>query len=62
MPEGVKEMIARRLARLDETADQVLTVASVVGREFRLEVLEALIDAPAERAHLGAGGRRSRPG
>src|SRR5690349_1740988 len=39
VPEGVKEMIARRLAHLDETAAQVLTVASVIGREFRLEVL-----------------------
>ena len=49
VPEGVKEMIARRLARLDDTANQVLTVASVVGREFRLEVLEALLDEPADR-------------
>jgi len=49
VPEGVKEMIARRLARLDETANQVLTVASVIGREFRLEVLEELLDEPAER-------------
>ena len=42
-------MIDTRLARLGETAQQVLTVASVVGREFRLELLEALIDEPVER-------------
>ena len=49
VPEGVKELIGTRLARLSETANHVLTVASVVGREFRLEVLEALIDEPVER-------------
>ncbi|MDA0178708.1 protein kinase [Solirubrobacter phytolaccae] len=61
VPEGVKTMIARRLARLDELTARVVTVASVVGREFRLEVLEALIDEPVERlisaleAAIGAG-------
>ncbi len=33
---------------LDETANQVLTLAAVVGREFRLEILEELLDEPAE--------------
>ena len=45
-----------RLARLSDTARQVLTVASVVGREFRLELLEELIDEPVERHHRRAGG------
>ena len=66
VPEGVKEMIARRLARLDETANQVLAIAAVVGRDFRLEVLEALIDRrrvstrveEAVRRRAGARGRR----
>jgi tetratricopeptide (TPR) repeat protein len=49
VPEGVKAMIARRLARLDELTVQVVTAASVVGREFRLEVLEALIPQPTDR-------------
>jgi predicted ATPase len=49
VPEGVKELIGRRLARLSETARLVLTVASVVGPEFRLELLEVLLDEPAER-------------
>jgi tetratricopeptide (TPR) repeat protein len=49
VPEGVKALIADRLSRLSPTAEQVLAVASVVGREFRLEVLEALIDEPVER-------------
>ncbi len=49
VPEGVKELIGTRLARLGETANQVLTVASVIGRDFPLEVLEVLIDEPEER-------------
>ena len=40
---------ARASRSLGETANQVLSVAAVVGREFRLEVLEALIDEPDER-------------
>src|SRR4051794_14061858 len=49
VPEGIRELIGTRLSRLGESAAQVLTPASVVGREFRLEVLEALIDEPVER-------------
>ncbi len=49
VPEGVKELIGTRLARLGEKAAAVLTPAAVVGREFRLELLEALLDEPVER-------------
>jgi hypothetical protein len=49
VPEGVQALVADRLGRLSPTTEQVLAVASVVGREFRLEVLEALIDEPVER-------------
>src|SRR4051794_10930685 len=49
VPEGVKELIGTRLARLGEKASAVLTPAAVVGREFRLELLEALLDEPVER-------------
>ena len=49
VPAGVKELVEARLARLSDTAQQVLTVAAVVGREFRLEVLEELLDEPVER-------------
>jgi DNA-binding SARP family transcriptional activator/tetratricopeptide (TPR) repeat protein len=42
--ERVTAVIARRLARLSETTQQVLAVASVVGTEFRLSLLVALID------------------
>ena len=42
VPEGVKEMISRRLGQLSETTNHVLSVASVVGRQFDLQLLEEL--------------------
>jgi hypothetical protein len=44
VPEGVKEMISRRLHQLSESCNQVLSVASVVGRQFELPLLEKLVD------------------
>ena len=40
IPTGVKEVIARRLSRLSEQCESILTIASVIGREFDLEALE----------------------
>jgi eukaryotic-like serine/threonine-protein kinase len=40
IPEGLRDVIGKRLSRLSAGANQVLTVASVVGREFRLDVLQ----------------------
>ena len=42
LPEGVREVIGRRLATLSERTSQVLTTAAVIGREFRIELLEAV--------------------
>ncbi len=42
IPETVKEVIGRRLQRLSGDCRGILAVASVVGREFPLDVLEAL--------------------
>jgi tetratricopeptide (TPR) repeat protein len=44
IPEGVREVIGRRLDRLSERCNETLTIASVVGREFAFEQLEQLID------------------
>ena len=41
-PEGVREVILRRLAGLAEPAQQALRVAAAIGREFDLAVLERL--------------------
>jgi tetratricopeptide (TPR) repeat protein len=39
IPEGVREVIGRRLDRLSERCNNVLTVASVIGREFSFQQL-----------------------
>ena len=44
IPEGVREVIGRRLDRLSERCNQVLTVASVIGREFTLQQLAKLVE------------------
>jgi DNA-binding SARP family transcriptional activator len=48
VPEGVRAVIARRVARLPERAGQVLSVAALIGRDFEYELLERVADVPAE--------------
>jgi DNA-binding SARP family transcriptional activator len=48
IPEGVKEVIGRRLTRLSEVANVALRTGSVMGRTFRLDVLEAVTDASTD--------------
>jgi predicted Ser/Thr protein kinase/tetratricopeptide (TPR) repeat protein len=49
LPEGVKEVIGRRLSRTSEHCNRVLTLAAVIGREFDVAVLEALGDFPDDQ-------------
>src|SRR4030095_4384744 len=49
LPDGVKEVIGQRLSRLSEECNRVLSLAAVIGREFDIEVLEALGDVPEDR-------------
>jgi DNA-binding SARP family transcriptional activator/tetratricopeptide (TPR) repeat protein len=44
VPEGVREVIGRRLSRLSDDANQVLRLGSVQGRELRLDVLQRIAD------------------
>jgi predicted ATPase len=44
IPEGVREVIGRRLNRLFERCVQMLTMASVIGREFSFGELAPLTD------------------
>ncbi|MBV8986463.1 MAG: AAA family ATPase [Acidimicrobiia bacterium] len=44
IPEGVRDLIGRRLSSLDDRTNRVLAVAAVVGVEFELAVLELLGD------------------
>ena len=63
VPDGVREVVRRRLSRLSDATNRTLTVAAVIGREFSLDILEhieglgdrlALLDAidPAVQARL----------
>jgi predicted ATPase len=42
IPEGVRDVVGRRLSRLSEDANRVLATASVVGLEFEPAVVEAV--------------------
>ena len=44
LPEGMKEVIGRRLSRTSERCNRTLTLAAVLGREFDVSVLNALGD------------------
>jgi class 3 adenylate cyclase/tetratricopeptide (TPR) repeat protein len=44
LPESVREVIERRVARLGDQALEVLTQAAVIGRVFDLELLESVLD------------------
>jgi len=49
IPESVKDLLLRRLRRLDDDAKRLLTYAAVSGREFDLDVLEPVAGMPADR-------------
>jgi DNA-binding CsgD family transcriptional regulator len=50
IPEGIRQVIGRRLNRLSPPCNRALTVASVFGREFALEELRLLLpDAGEDR-------------
>ena len=40
IPEGVREVVGRRLEHLTDACNEMLTLASIVGREFDLDTLE----------------------
>jgi len=42
VPEDVRDVIGRRLARMSENTHRVLTAAAVLGREFEFEVLSSM--------------------
>jgi tetratricopeptide (TPR) repeat protein len=44
LPEGLRDVIGKRLSLLSEKTNQVLNVAAVIGREFRLDVLQLVTD------------------
>ena len=54
VPEGVREAIGQRLNRLSELCNQMLTTASVIGRQFNFRLLDAVIGGMTEEQGLAA--------
>jgi len=48
VPEGLREVIERRVARLPKAVRRILTVAAVIGRDFTLPVLERMPESGAD--------------
>jgi tetratricopeptide (TPR) repeat protein/ribosomal protein L40E len=44
IPEGLRDVIGKRLSLLSKECNQVLSVASVIGREFGIDTLRAVAD------------------
>ena len=50
LPEGVRDVVGRRLSRLSEDANAMLRVASVIGREFDADVVAAVVGCSEDEA------------
>ena len=48
IPEGVREVIGRRLNRLSQRCNEALSVASILGREFTMAQLRPLVEEVTE--------------
>ncbi|HZU78196.1 MAG TPA: AAA family ATPase, partial [Dehalococcoidia bacterium] len=49
IPEGLRDVIGKRLSRLSESCNRLLAVAAVIGRDFELETLLTIGGEPEER-------------
>ena len=49
IPQSVREVVGRRLDRLSPECNGILTIASVIGREFGLDALERVGDLSGDR-------------
>ena len=54
IPEGVREVIGRRLNRLSSRCNEMLTTASVVGREFGFKLLNSIAGTASENELIEA--------
>ena len=45
IPEGVREVVGRRLSRLSELANRALAVGAAIGRDFDIGIVERVLDA-----------------
>ncbi|HEX3246971.1 MAG TPA: AAA family ATPase, partial [Chloroflexota bacterium] len=70
IPEGLRDVIGKRLSRLSASCNQVLSVAAVIGRDFGLETLQRVTEmdedplyaALEEAVRIGIVQERSQPG
>jgi tetratricopeptide (TPR) repeat protein len=46
IPEGLRDVVGKRLSGLSQECNRILSIASVIGREFRLAVLQKVADVP----------------
>jgi tetratricopeptide (TPR) repeat protein len=49
IPQGIREVIDHRLRHLSKDCKRLLSIASVLGREFRLDALERVSEQPHEQ-------------
>jgi eukaryotic-like serine/threonine-protein kinase len=70
IPEGLRDVIGKRLSHLSEETNDLLSIASVIGRDFELETLrritelaeDPLVTAVEEALRVAVLEERSRPG
>jgi predicted ATPase len=48
VPEGLRDIVGKRLSRLSERSNDVLHIASVIGQDFRLDVLQRVASLSEE--------------
>ncbi|MHB8577565.1 MAG: AAA family ATPase, partial [Dehalococcoidia bacterium] len=58
IPEGLRDVIGKRLSRLSEPCNRLLAVAAVIGRDFQLATLVA-VTGDGQGAPVGTQGRPS---
>jgi tetratricopeptide (TPR) repeat protein/predicted Ser/Thr protein kinase len=49
LPEGIREVIGKRVSRLSDDCRRVLAFASVIGRDFALPVLQSVVEISEDR-------------
>ncbi|HET9476078.1 MAG TPA: AAA family ATPase, partial [Dehalococcoidia bacterium] len=49
IPQSVREVVGRRLDHLSEECNRILTIGSVIGREFGLKLLDKVSDVKGDR-------------
>jgi len=48
IPEGLRDVIGKRLSSLSDECNRLLSIAAVIGREFRLDVLQKVAGLPED--------------